>query len=203
MRFGRASMGGAVVRQFGRRAAPASQQDVAEAHANVAAVTAVVEALARARTSREAIAGALELVRKRFGWAYASYWRVDPTDRALHFVQESGDAGEEFREVTLAASFREGVGLAGRAWRARDLVFVPDLGQLRDCVRAPAAQRVGVRSGICFPLFEDGLVTGTMDFFTTETIAPSPERLDTLRAIGELVSQAIERVVTAERQTEA
>jgi len=191
------------VRQFGRRAAPASQQDVAEAHANVAAVTAVVEALARARTSREAIAGALELVRKRFGWAYASYWRVDPTDRALHFVQESGDAGEEFREVTLAASFREGVGLAGRAWRARDLVFVPDLGQLRDCVRAPAAQRVGVRSGICFPLLEDGEVTGTMDFFATETLHPSPERLDTLRAIGRLVSQAIERVLSAERQTEA
>ena len=28
---------------------------------------------------------------------------------------------------TLAASFAEGVGLSGRAWRARDLVFVPNL----------------------------------------------------------------------------
>ena len=122
---------------------------------------------------REAIRQALDLVRERFGWAYGSYWQVDPADRALHFVQESGDAGEEFRQVTLAASFREGVGLAGRAWKARDLVFVPDLGQLSDCVRAPAAQRVGVRSGICFPLLEDGVVTGTMDFFATETLDPS------------------------------
>ena len=190
--------------QFGRRtSAPAPHDAVAEASADVAAVTAVVEALADAPTTPEAVSRALALVRERFGWAYASDWRVDAADRALHFVQESGDAGAEFREVTLAASFREGVGLAGRAWKARDLVFVADLGQLGDCVRAPAAQRVGVRSGICFPLLEDGEVTGTMDFFATETLSPSPQRLDALRAIGKLVSQAIERVGAAARQAKA
>jgi GAF domain-containing protein len=176
---------------------------VEEAKANSAAVTAVVQTLSIARTPEEAVRGALDLVRERFGWAYGSYWRIDPASQALRFVQESGDAGPEFRAVTLAASFQKGVGLAGRAWQKRDLVFVADLGQLGDCVRAPVAQRVGVRSGICFPLLEDGEVTGTMDFFTTETLDPSPARLETLRAIGRLVSQAIERVVVAERQAEA
>ena len=189
--------------RFGRRPTSATDDRTAESRANVAAVTDVVEALTRATTSEEAIRTALDLVRERFGWAYGSYWRVDPAGRALTFVQESGSAGDEFRQVTLAASFREGVGLAGRAWRARDLVFVPDLGRLGDCVRAPAAQRVGVRSGICFPLMEDDQVTGTMDFFSTETLEPSADRLDTLRAIGRLVSQAIERVLTAERQAQA
>ncbi|RBY74390.1 chemotaxis protein [Blastococcus sp. TF02-09] len=190
--------------QFTRRTTAGAPDDaVAQASADVAAVIAVVEALADAPTTTEAISRALALVRERFGWAYASYWRIDPADRALRFVQESGDAGAEFREVTLAASFREGVGLAGRAWRSRDLVFVPDLGHLADCVRAPAAQRVGVRSGICFPLYEDGEVTGTMDFFATETLNPSPQRLDALRAIGKLVSQAIERVTGSARQAKA
>jgi len=190
--------------QFGRRTAPAEHLAAAqEAEANAAAITAVVGVIGEATTAAVAVAAVLDVVRERFGWAYASYWRVDPADRALHFVQESGDAGAEFRQVTLTASFREGVGLAGRAWRTRDLVFVPDLGRLADCVRAPAAQRVGVRSGICFPLLEDGQVTGTMDFFSTETLTPSAQRLETLRAIGRLVSQALERVVTAERQAEA
>ncbi len=45
----------------------------------------------------------------------------------LRFLQESGSAGEEFRQVTLAASFAEGVGLSGRAWRRNDLVFVSDI----------------------------------------------------------------------------
>jgi GAF domain-containing protein len=188
---------------FSRGAVSRASAPVAdEAIANVTAVIDVVQALTGATSSEDAVRIALDLVRERFGWAYGSYWRVDPADRALHFVQESGDAGEEFRRVTLAASFREGVGLAGRAWKARDLVFVEDLAQVTDCVRAPAAQRVGVRSGICFPLLEDGVVTGTMDFFATETLAPSRERLDTLRAIGKLVSQAIERVLADERQAE-
>ncbi len=192
------------MKQFGRRTAPIGQPDAAaEAQANVTAVTAVVQALARAQTSEDAIRTALDIVRERFGWAYGSYWRIDPGERILRFVQESGEAGQEFREVTLAASFAEGVGLAGRAWKAKDLVFVADLGQLRDCVRAPAAQRVGVRSGICFPLLEGGAVTGTMDFFATETLDPSEQRLETLRAIGRLVSQAAERVLTAERQAAA
>jgi GAF domain-containing protein len=189
---------------FGRRTGPTEAESAsAEAQANAAAVTAVVQALASARTSADAIHNALELVRERFGWAYGSYWRIDPEARALRFQQESGDAGTEFREVTMAATFGKGVGLAGRAWQARDLVFVADLGELKDCVRAPAAQRVGVRSGICFPLMEDGVVTGTMDFFATETLTPTADRLETLRAIGRLVSQAIERILTVEKQAEA
>ncbi|MGY1717002.1 GAF domain-containing protein [Geodermatophilus sp. SYSU D01106] len=166
-------------------------------------MTAVVQALAGATTVEEAVGRALDLVREHFGWAYGSYWRVDAGEKVLRVVRESGDAGEEFRRVTREASFREGVGLAGRAWRARDLVFVPDLGQLGDCVRAPAAQRAGVRSGICFPLLEDGAVTGTMDFFATETLTPSPQRVESLRAVGRLVSQALERMTAAVRQRRA
>ncbi|MDP9391781.1 MAG: GAF domain-containing protein, partial [Actinomycetota bacterium] len=176
---------------------------VSEARANVDAVTAVVTALSRARTTTQAVAAALDEVRQRFGWAYGSYWRIDDQGKALRFVQESGDAGDEFRRVTMSASFKEGVGLSGRAWKSRDLVFVPDLGEVRDCVRAPAAQRVGVRSGICFPLLEDGRVTGTMDFFATETLALSEQRLATLRAIAVLVSQALERKATTNRQAAA
>ena len=176
---------------------------VSEARANVDAVTAVGTALARATTACDAVEVALEVVRERFGWAYGSYWWIDDAGKALHFGQESGDAGDEFRRVTMSASFAEGVGLSGRAWRTRDLVFVPDIGEVKDCVRAPAAQRVGVRSGICFPLFEAGRVVGTMDFFATETLVPSEQRLATLRAVGVLVSQTLERLTVADRQVAA
>ena len=185
-----------------RTALAAVTADLAESRANLDAVSAVALALAGVTSTAQAVGTALDEVRERFGWAYGSHWRVGP-DRALHFAQESGSAGAEFREVTRTATFAEGVGLSGRAWRARDLVFVPDLGELTDCVRAPAAQRVGVRSGICFPLIEGGRVTGTMDFFTTHTLDPSSERLDALRSIGVLVSQTLERIAAADHQAEA
>ena len=134
------------------------------------AVTNVVTALGNTSNSQVALQSALDAVCKAFGWAYGSYWEIDPEENVLKFRIESGSAGEEFRKVTLAATFAEGVGLSGRAWRARDLIFVRDIGELTDCVRAPAAQRGGVRSGVCFPIVSMDRIIGTMDFFTTDVL---------------------------------
>ena len=187
-------------------AAPHGADDLdarlAEAQANGAALIRVVEAVGRARTLQRAIEVTLETVRQAFGWAYGSYWALDPATRALRFAYESGSVNPEFRQVTVEASFHEGVGLSGRAWRQRELVFVEDIGQLADCVRAPVAQRAGVRSGICFPIVVDGQVAGTMDFFAMETMQPSRERLDALRSVGQIVSSAFERIAEAERQAD-
>lgn len=178
----------------------AAEQVAAEGHADVVAVTDVVTKLGQASTPDEAVKLSLEVVREHFGWAYGSYWIRDHSAEVLRFGLDSGDVGPEFRAVTLEASFAEGVGLSGRAWRQRDLVFVEDLGTMTDCVRAPVAMKQGVRSGICFPLIEQGEVVGTMDFFTTEVLTLSEDRFSVLRAIGALVSSALERLHEAVRQ---
>ena len=56
------------------------------------------------------------------------------------------------------ARFREGEGLNGQAWQTRDLVFVPDLGDMKNCSRAPVAKRSGLKSGVCFPIMLNGKV---------------------------------------------
>ncbi len=175
----------------------------AAARTDVHVVTQLVQELAGVEDVETGLRTALVVVRERLGWVYGSAWTVDPEARVLRFAAESGDAGEEFRRVTRGATFQEGVGLAGRAWRSRALVAIRDLGQLTDCVRAPAAQRVGVRSGVCVPLLVEGDVIGTMDFFTTEVLDLSLERRAVLEAVGTIVSQALERVVVAARQAEA
>ncbi|HET6483953.1 MAG TPA: methyl-accepting chemotaxis protein [Actinoplanes sp.] len=162
------------------------------------AVTNVVTALGHTTDSSVALKSALDAVRTAFGWAYGSYWQIDDDENVLRFRVESGEAGEEFKKVTLAATFAEGVGLSGRAWRARDLVFVRDIGQLTDCVRAPAAQRGGVRSGVCFPISGGDHIIGTMDFFTNEFIDLSESRMDALRNVQQLVSQRLDVVRGAE-----
>ncbi|MFG1604787.1 GAF domain-containing protein [Actinoplanes sp. NPDC049265] len=191
---------------FGSSKRAAIQQldaDLAEARADVQAVTAIMRAMDAATSPEQAIGAALELVRDLFGWAYGSYWQLDRADQVLRFSQESGTVNEEFRRVTLQAAFAEGVGLSGRAWRSRDLVFVSNIADVSDCVRAPIAARAGVRSGVCFPLVEDGRVVGTMDFFATEELAPSEERLSVLRAVGQQVSGALARLHEAVRQEKA
>jgi hypothetical protein len=184
------------------RAAALATAAVRETVDDRAAVTAVVTRVGEATDEASALGMALETVRTAFGWAYGSFWALDPAERVLRFRTESGSAGEEFRRVTLGASFAEGVGLSGRAWRARDLVFVRDLAEETDCVRAPAAQRAGVRSGVCFPVVVDGEVIGTMDFFATETIELSESRADALRNVQRLVSQRLDALRRAEEDAQ-
>ncbi|MFF5296123.1 methyl-accepting chemotaxis protein [Paractinoplanes globisporus] len=162
------------------------------------AVTTVVGALGHTNDSAKALKSALDAVRTAFGWAYGSYWEIEEQDNVLRFKVESGSAGDEFRKVTLAATFAEGVGLSGRAWRQRDLVFVRNIGDLTDCVRAPAATRAGVRSGVCFPIVSLDRIVGTMDFFTTEFIDLSESRASALRNVAQLVSQRLDIVRSAE-----
>ncbi|MEU4218660.1 methyl-accepting chemotaxis protein [Actinoplanes sp. NPDC026623] len=166
------------------------------------AVTNVVAALGDTADSTGALRNTLDSVRAAFGWAYGSYWEVDDEEQVLRFKVDSGSVGEEFRKVTLAATFAEGVGLSGRAWRARDLVFVRDISELTDCVRASVAQGAGVRSGVCFPIVSNGRIVGTMDFFTAEVIELSESRASALRNVAQLVSQRLEIVRAVENTAE-
>ena len=150
-------------------------------------------------TVDDVVRGSLDTIRKAFGWAYASYWSVDPAENALVFTLESGRVDDEFQRHTRTARFREGEGLNGRAWRQRDLFFVEDLSQLRDCSRAPLASRAGIRSGIALPILRDGQVIGTMDFFAMDAVEVSPTRLDALRTIAQLAS---DKVSTLAKQVE-
>ncbi|MFI7587078.1 GAF domain-containing protein [Spongisporangium articulatum] len=155
------------------------------------ALRAVVAALHAASTRDGVITAALDTVREGFGWAYASFWRLDPEQSALVFDQQSGTVDARFQKVTQEASFARGVGFAGRAWQRGELVFVEDLAEVTDCVRAPAARDAGVKSGVCFPVLVEGSVVGTMDFFTTWTMSLPDTRRAALEAVADLVGQAL------------
>ncbi|HWE40691.1 MAG TPA: methyl-accepting chemotaxis protein [Isosphaeraceae bacterium] len=168
-------------------------QREADNAANTAAVNQLLLALAKAGGAREALAAALSTVREAFGLSYGSYWEVDPKENALRFVHDSGTVSEEFRRATAEGRFREGEGLNGQAWRARDLVFVPDLGEMSSCSRSAPARRAGLKSGVCLPIVIDGRVAGTLDFLADRQLELSPGRMEALRSIGRLLSTALER----------
>ena len=153
-----------------------------------------INAIIRAETIDDVVRGTLDTIRKEFGWAYASYWTVDPAEHALVFSLESGRVDDEFQRLTRTARFREGEGLNGRAWRHRDLVHVDDLSELHDCCRAPLARRAGIKTAIALPIIRDGQVIGTLDFFAIDAVEVSPTRLDALRTIGQLASDKISKL---------
>jgi methyl-accepting chemotaxis protein len=182
-------------------AAPVLGRD--EAVANTRAVVEVLDAVSKVKTVTEAAVAALNSVRSAFGWTYGSFWTVDRADAAMKFVSESGTVSADFQGATRQGRFQEGQGLVGGAWRRRDMFFVEDIRAMNGFGRAVAAEQAGLISAICFPLIVDGEVYGALDFFAKERLAPSAERLDAVRSVSRLVSQAIERLQQAQRQAES
>ncbi len=173
-----------------------------EAQQNSRAILAVVHALGRTTTD-EVVLAALETVRTAFDWTYGVYWARDTAHEVLRLQLESGSVDDEFRRASQTARIREGEGLSGRAWESRDLFFVQDLGTMRDCARATAAQRAGIRSGVGVPVIVQGQVAGVMDFVSHDQQALSEDRRSVLRGLGQLVSAALERHLLLDKVTES
>ncbi len=178
------------------------QELQAEQAANTQALNEALEVLDETEDAKSAAAAVLEAVRKAFGWTQGSYWSIDPDLNIMAFSLESGTAADEFRSATRNARFREGEGLGGRAWKTRDLIFVPDMGAVPEFARAEVARRTGVRSGICFPILVNGAVAGAMEFFTSEVLTPSAQRMTALRKVASVVSARFHQLDAARRERE-
>src|SRR5204863_4793233 len=123
-----------------------------------------------------------------FDWTYGTYWALDPKERIMRFVLDTGSVAEEFRRATRETAFREGEGIIGGAWRSREMLVVPDMGESNG-LRAPVARRTGVKTGIAIPVVADGQAVGVMDFYALDKLTLSPERITTLRTVGTVVSE--------------
>ena len=111
------------------------------------------------------------------------------------FVAASGSVNDEWHSACdpVSARFREGEGLVGNAWKARDLddLLRPGRAERPGRVHRPRLREPGSRVGVAFPIIDDDNVIGAMDFFATEMVELTAERQEVLRTVGRLVSSSI------------
>ena len=170
-----------------------------EATANTKAVAQVMTSVADTKTVDEAVQEALKTVRAAFNWEYGSYWLLDPQEKTMRCTVESGAFPAELRQIFLGLRVKEGEGMLGKAWKSRDMFFVQDIASLEKAAWAELATKVGVKSGIAFPITANGEVAGVLDFFAMQTMHPSADRMEALHNVGHLLASAIERIAGEEK----
>lgn len=184
------AVGTLISQQFGRLQEIASQH---EHERDITAMTDVVRKVADAPDPGTALQVTLDSIRDSFGWDYASYWKLDRDRDALVFAQESGSAGAAFEQITRTTSYVKGVGVAGRTWQSGEMLVIPDLGEVSDCDRAPAARDAGIKSGVCLPIYVNHDIVGTIDFFSKQVTELSDSRRVALENTVFMVGQSLER----------
>lgn len=177
------------------------RQDV-EAAADTRAVGEVVGVLQGAATGDQAVEAALETARRVFSLAYGAFLaRTGPLGR-VEVAAESGGLPGDLARVA-PAGVAEGAGLAGRAWRSRDVVLVEDLRTLDDDLRAQAAVRGGARSGLALPILCDGDIAGVLELFSSDALVATRSRVDSFRGLARALSSGLERISARERERAA
>jgi signal transduction histidine kinase len=107
---------------------------------------------------------------------------------------------ETFRKITEATPFDPGVGLPGRVLKSGNPAWIIDVTEDGNFPRTQLAENIGVKAGFAFPILIRKDVVGVMEFFSTDTLEPDPEMLETMAQVGTLLGRIIERARAREDQ---
>jgi PAS domain S-box-containing protein len=178
------------------------------ARLRLAAQNGAVRALVNATSLEEGTRELLREVCQNLGWAVGAIWMPSVDARVLETrtLWASPGAGvTAFSDTTRATRFPPGTGLPGRVWASGEPAWIVDVTEDPEFTRAEAARAVGLHGAFAVPIPLDGARRGVLEFFSREVLAPDPELLETMSAVGGHLGQFLQRrqAQAALRATEA
>ncbi len=180
---------GQVVSSFNAvfRAAQMEIADRKRAQEEIRLLQTVTLAVSAAPDLTAALTLALQELCTATGWPYGEAWLPDAARRHLVCAAAWHGGGADmarFQEASAGYTSARGFGIPGRAWEAREPVWlrVDDPGFLRD----RQARAAGWEAGVAVPILSGSAVVAVLDFFLAR-VTPEDERL--LRLVSLVASQ--------------
>lgn len=179
------------------RALEARNRRLGEA-AFVRLLQVVAVAVNEAATIREATQACLDAICAHTGWAVGHVYFADGGTNRLRpatiWHLEDAERFAAFRAVTEATELKAGLGLPGRALESGRPVWITDVTEEPDFIRAETARQAGVRAAFAFPVLAGQRVPAVLEFFTTEPRDPDEPLLAVMAHIGTQLGRVVERM---------
>jgi PAS domain S-box-containing protein len=157
---------------------------------------AVTRTLAESENLAAATPHLLRGIGDNLEWKWGALWVVDRQSGRLRcrstWQVEKVETGA-FDAISRATEFAPGQGLAGWVWQRAQPIWMVDATSEAELPRAPAAETVGLRGAVAFPILLDREVLGVVEFFDSVARPPDEEQLATLSAIGSQIGQFLRR----------
>jgi len=110
----------------------------------------------------------------------------------IWYPEEPG-GHQEFRRVTEATRFRQGIGLPGRVLASGQPVWIPNVIEDPNFPRARLVRNLELAAAFGFPIRAGEETLAVLEFFTTEVLSPDPRFVEVLDEIGSQVGQVLRR----------
>lgn len=148
--------------------------------------------------ARETLENCLALICRFSGWAVGHVYvpesggsqRLKPTQ--CWFLADA-ESSQCFRDVTEQTIFDPGVGIVGRAYSERELVWMPDVRIDNDFVRVEAATQAVLAGAVACPVFVQDHVVAVLEFFASEPMVPDPELAEVINHVCTQIGRVLER----------
>jgi signal transduction protein with GAF and PtsI domain len=148
-------------------------------------VRSVRRVLTTALSPDEAITRVLEAVGDSMGWLVGAFWIVEGDRLRARCVWAARiHKGSLFATETERLRLGPGEGLPGQVWSTGETVWVEDVGEDNEFVRAGAAREDGLHAAVAFPVRHGQQVLGVLEFFTDMLRAPVQTLLPVFDQIG-------------------
>lgn len=163
----------------------------------------VARILAESATVAEASPSILQIICETLNWDVdvGALWVVDDRAklaRCAGLWRREGSATEEFAAYSQSMTFAPGVGLPGRIWNSEKAIWIADISQDTNFLRASLAGKAGLRAAFGFPIRFEGRVLGAVEFFSREIRKPKEDLMNMFTAIGNQIGLFVERKRTEE-----
>lgn len=167
------------------------------AELRLAAEHAITRILANAQSLDEAGPGIVQVLLDALEVDIGTLWVLDARHNLLNpfviNVRRPSPELQQFVEESRRHSFPEGESIPGRVWRERRPEWVSDLGLDAGFTRQHLAARVGLTSGVAFPVQSAGSFFAVLEFFSLRRMGHDPNLVNMMAAIGSEIGQFIHR----------
>jgi len=156
----------------------------------------VSRVLAESATIEQGVLAVVEAICGTLGWDYGTVWEVDAKAQVLRCLELWHAPGLSFPQFTATCrslTFARGVGLAGRVWLSGEPVWVADASQDSSFPNGTVDTTEGLRAAVALPLRLGDETLGVFEFFSRKVQEPDRDLLTLMSAVGNQVSQSIER----------
>ncbi len=157
---------------------------------------AITRILAEAETVAEAAPKILQVICESLGWSLGVFWKTNDQVRVLTCIEtwhSPAINAAKFEAVNREKIFWPDEGLPGRVWTGDEPIWMTDVTQMNDFIRAIDAEETGLHSALAFPIRSRDCISGVMEFFSPEIRRPDAELLQMLSNIGSQIGQFIDR----------
>ncbi|HEX7043830.1 MAG TPA: PAS domain S-box protein [Burkholderiales bacterium] len=156
----------------------------------------ITRSVSEARDLDSALYSILRHICEATGWVYGEAWL--PTaggerlrcSRAWYYATEGL---EGFRHAAWDLELQRGEDLIGRAWEARQPVWMPDVADDASFRRVGAARAAGLRAGIAFPVVAENEVVALLAFFLRESRIEDEHQVKLVATIATQAGLAVQR----------